>query len=139
MNPSPSEPRLLDGNRTTVDWQTATTRIAVLPIGAFEQHARTVLQPLLAQALGRREIGVAVRIDVPNGSLGESTNGEESGSQRHEQDLSHFISPKGRLQNDRSAFGPLGATKENERSRQSLPQALLCCLRLPTLIPFFLP
>ena len=38
MNPSASEPRLLDGNRTTVDWQTATTRIAVLPIGAFEQH-----------------------------------------------------------------------------------------------------
>lgn len=28
----------LDGDRSTVDWQRSPTRIAVLPIGAFEQH-----------------------------------------------------------------------------------------------------
>jgi creatinine amidohydrolase len=33
----PARP-LLDGDSTTIDWQTTTTRIAILPIGAFEQH-----------------------------------------------------------------------------------------------------
>lgn len=51
---------ILDGDRTTVDWQTATTRIAVLPIGSFEQHGGrlplrcdTLLAEYFAERLAR--------------------------------------------------------------------------------------
>ena len=47
-NPS-SKPHLLDGTSTTVDWQTATTRLAVLPIGSFEQHGGRL--PLLTDTM----------------------------------------------------------------------------------------
>jgi len=47
-NPSSSS-HLLDGTCTTVDWQTATTRLAVLPIGSFEQHGGRL--PLLTDTL----------------------------------------------------------------------------------------
>jgi creatinine amidohydrolase len=40
---------ILDGYATTHDWQVATTRIIILPVGAFEQHGKRL--PLLTDAL----------------------------------------------------------------------------------------
>lgn len=57
MTTSSPDPRPLDGDRTTVDWQTALTRIAVLPIGAFEQHGGRLplrTDTLLAEYFSRR-------------------------------------------------------------------------------------
>ncbi|MBI5380561.1 MAG: GNAT family N-acetyltransferase [Opitutae bacterium] len=40
---------MLDGNGTTIDWQTSTTDVLVLPVGAFEQHGAHL--PLATDAI----------------------------------------------------------------------------------------
>lgn len=81
---------MVTGENTTYDWQAAKTNIAILPVGAFEQHSRHL--PLLTDVifaesmakLAAEDLGAALLPAIPIGTSMEHTGFRGSFSLRPE-------------------------------------------------------
>lgn len=69
---------LLDGSKTSFDWQKSPTTLCILPVGSFEQHSRHL--PLTSDSIGAqyfgefvaRELGAALLPLLPYGTSNEN-------------------------------------------------------------------